>query len=312
MTTPLMRPLCAQATIATLGELRISTISMHIDGAWNCTDPTRLWIWSETKGRNRGIARAHGDKAFPWRIAAGTYSLPFLIEGIYDVGLAEYASNLWVGLQHNVEYLRENVMRPPAAPTPTRSAVLILPDGNAVTAGIQPRTFDYTPNGTETWPAVMQVIVPAGQFTPTAVPGPEDCTPTNDFIEGAIPITGDSGSLTVDMTSYWRERDEPDHCGSADDGDGNWSSAWWTYTATADGTLDLTTDGSDFDTLLAVYFGGPAMVDLNELDCDDDGGSDPGCSALSLSVTNGDFLYIAVAGYSGASGNAVLNWTFTP
>lgn len=326
MTTPLMEPLCAQATVDTLGELVVNGVSMHVDGAWNCLNPTGLWIWTDTKGQNRPIPGGHGDRAFPWRIASGTHGLPFLIEGIYDVGLGEYATSPWVGLQHNIEYLRENVIRPPAAPAKTRSASLTLPDGVVANALVQPRLLEYTPTETETWNAVMTLVVPRGEFRSDVVVPLPPCAggTTNDAIAGATELVGDSGTETLDMSGYTRERDEPDHLGNADDGTGFWASAWWTITV-PDGAgvnIDVDTIGSDFDTLLAIYYDSsvgidapphvPNMSDLSEYYSDDDSGGS-GTSAISGAFLDGGFqFWIAVAGNSGASGNAVLNWSITP
>lgn len=89
---------------------------------------------------------------------------------------------------------------------------------------------------------------------------------------------------------------------------------WYRYTATAGGTLAVTTCGSGFDTRLAVYGSCPSGGAAS-LVCSDDSavcGTGSLQSAVSLPVTAGASYWLRVGGYNGASGTGTLNVTFTP
>lgn len=154
--------LCAQDTIDTLGELTIEGLSMHIDGAWNVLNPQVLWTPVEYKGQNRRKPRAQGSRANPRRIAQGTYSLDMLIDGRWDVPAAAVAVSPWIGLQHNVRYLQSTVVNPPIAPTATRPATLVMPDGDVLAGPVQCGPLIHQGTETSVFTAVLTVIVPGG------------------------------------------------------------------------------------------------------------------------------------------------------
>lgn len=77
------------------------------------------------------------------------------------------------------------------------------------------------------------------------------------------------------------------------------------WTPTRAGSYTLTTNGSDFDTVLAIYDGCDEAA--TSLDCDDDGG-DGSQSSLTLTVEAFTTYYVVVSGYkTDARGNYVLN-----
>lgn len=82
------------------------------------------------------------------------------------------------------------------------------------------------------------------------------------------------------------------------------SSVWWSWTATADGTVTFTTTGSDFNTVLAVYTG-VAVNNLQPVGKNNDLGSSS-TSQVTADVQNGKTYMIAVDGYYGAQGNIAL------
>src|SRR5687768_18232335 len=69
----------------------------------------------------------------------------------------------------------------------------------------------------------------------------------NDRFVNAQVISGTTGSTTGSNTSANKEQGEPNH---ADNPGG--SSIWYRWTAPATGPYSFNTDGSSFDTLLAV------------------------------------------------------------
>lgn len=81
---------------------------------------------------------------------------------------------------------------------------------------------------------------------------------------------------------------------------------WWTWTARRLGTYRVTTAGSDFDTVLAVYRGS-SLASLQPVASDDDGERAAGPSVVAIKARAGDTFQIAVGGYQGATGNIVLS-----
>jgi hypothetical protein len=77
---------------------------------------------------------------------------------------------------------------------------------------------------------------------------------------------------------------------------------WW-WTAPATGIYEISTVGSDFDTVLAVL---DATCDGIELACDDDGGGD-GQAVVTLAATGGQTYVILLDGFGGATGNYQLS-----
>ncbi|HMO85361.1 MAG TPA: CARDB domain-containing protein, partial [Lacipirellulaceae bacterium] len=82
------------------------------------------------------------------------------------------------------------------------------------------------------------------------------------------------------------------------------TSAWWTWTAPADGTLTVDTFGSNFDTWLSVWTGGAVNALSLVAQNDDDGGAQ---SRIVAGVSAGTQYQIAVDGYGAATGSIALN-----
>src|SRR5262249_28825938 len=101
-----------------------------------------------------------------------------------------------------------------------------------------------------------------------------------------------------------KESGEPNHAGNS-----GGKSVWWTWMAPASGQVTIDTQGSTFDTLLAVYTG--ASVDhLSGLVSNDDSGGGT-TSQVTFAAQAGTAYHIAVDGYNGSSGNIVLHWNLT-
>lgn len=112
------------------------------------------------------------------------------------------------------------------------------------------------------------------------------------------------GSLTFSTTGSSKEPGEPNH----DDVAGG-ASEWITYQAPANGVLRVSTDGSDFDTVLAVYSGsGTNFSSLKAEATDNNSGSDGQDSVVNLSVSLGTLYFIAVDGVKGASGRVNVRY----
>lgn len=100
---------------------------------------------------------------------------------------------------------------------------------------------------------------------------------------------------------------EPAHAGFAPR-----SSVWWSFVPTSDGTVTLSTAGSSFDTVLAVYTGSAvAMLTPIASNDDDDFGED-GSSWVRFEVMQSTTYRVAVDGYLGSTGLVELGFTWAP
>ena len=86
------------------------------------------------------------------------------------------------------------------------------------------------------------------------------------------------------------------------------NSVWYRWTPPATGTYTFTTEGSDFDTVIAVYFSLTGNI-LGSRGANDDFGP-PGVftSQVTFFAFSGETFLIAVDGYGNDVGNLVLNW----
>ncbi len=127
----------------------------------------------------------------------------------------------------------------------------------------------------------------------------------NDLFANAIPLAGNSGTVSAITTNATKEFNEPAHAGNA-----GGKSVWWSFTPGADGLLSLSTTNSTFDTLMAVYTGS-SVTALTVQAFNDDSGANS-FSALSVAVRSNELYHIAVDGFDGASGVASLSYAFVP
>ncbi|MCC7373319.1 MAG: immunoglobulin domain-containing protein [Verrucomicrobiales bacterium] len=144
--------------------------------------------------------------------------------------------------------------------------------------------------------------------------------PFSDNILDRGQLPGDSGSVNNSNVGASLEPDEPRH-GSRPGG----HSVWVSWVPTADGLASLSTAGSSFDTILAIYAydrelkregAGPdnparPFQGLREVARADD--STGNASTLDqFGVRGGVRYYIAIDGFAGAQGSISLSWDFTP
>lgn len=115
---------------------------------------------------------------------------------------------------------------------------------------------------------------------------------------------GYSGSQTVSSIGAGKDPGEPNHCGVTG---GN--SIWYVIRATNNGTMFINTDGSSFDTVLAVYTAPPVITSYTQLVsvvCDNNSGLDGLDSRTSFAATSNTIYYVAVDGVGGASGTVKI------
>lgn len=86
------------------------------------------------------------------------------------------------------------------------------------------------------------------------------------------------------------------------------ASYWVSFIPEQDGVLHLNTDGSDYNTVLAVFVR-RANGNLRLMVCDNNGGTDPGTSALSVPVEAGRTNLVMIDGVRGETGNLHLNYS---
>lgn len=84
-------------------------------------------------------------------------------------------------------------------------------------------------------------------------------------------------------------------------------SAWWQFTPTSTGLMEINTKGSSINTLLGV-FKGSDLSNLVFVAGDDDSGGADKTSKLSFMAEEGVKYQIVVDGYRGVAGTYVLNW----
>ena len=117
---------------------------------------------------------------------------------------------------------------------------------------------------------------------------------------------GFSGSIAFSTFGATREQSEPNHCDVV-----GGASRWITYVAPEDGVVRFGTQGSDFDTVLAVYRGsGTSLTDLVLERCDNNSGPDRTTSAANIQVTAGEQYFVAIDGVGAATGLVRFSYQF--
>jgi hypothetical protein len=125
--------------------------------------------------------------------------------------------------------------------------------------------------------------------------------PANDSFANRVPLSGQSASTLGSNRNATKEAGEPNHAGLA-----GGSSVWWTWTAPISGTFSISTRGSDFDTILAVYTGSN-LATLTPVAANDDGPAMGADSLVSFNAVAGTPYQIAVDGFNQDSGRLLLS-----
>ncbi len=123
--------------------------------------------------------------------------------------------------------------------------------------------------------------------------------PTNDAFSAPTPLSGLPVSTAASNVSATLEAGEPVASSSAT------GSVWFSWTAPATGQVQVNTNGSNFDTMLAIWTGN-ALATLTLIGDDDDSGAGSR-SLLTFDATAGINYRIAVYGYGSDSGSITLN-----
>ena len=129
--------------------------------------------------------------------------------------------------------------------------------------------------------------------------------PVNDDFAARLPLMGGRITTTANSVGATKQPGEPDHAGNP-----GGASLWWSWTAPTDGLLTLSTEGSDFDTLLAAYTGA-APGALTLVAENDDAAPGTKTGKVKFTIVGGVTYLIAVDGKDGATGEVKLTLTFS-
>ena len=141
---------------------------------------------------------------------------------------------------------------------------------------------------------------------PPPPPPPPPPAPANNDFGNAQVIAGCSGTVNGTNIAANKQTGEPSH---SPDGNGGGGSVWYHWQAPSSGTVTFKTEGSTYDTLLAVYTGN-SVSGLTAIGKNDD--VDLGNilhSQVEFTATAGTIYKIAVDGWGGDTGNITLTWT---
>ena len=121
----------------------------------------------------------------------------------------------------------------------------------------------------------------------------------NDDFENRATLSGNYSSVSGTNSQSTAEAGEPAHVGQLAS-----RSIWWTWTPSYSGAATISTLGSQFDTLLAVYTG-QSLATLSPVASDDQSGGN-NTSQVVFQAVVGTSYQIAVDGYQGAAGQVAL------
>jgi hypothetical protein len=113
-------------------------------------------------------------------------------------------------------------------------------------------------------------------------------------------LSGWSGTVTGTTVNATKEPGEPNHAGNA-----GGHSIWYRWTPTSTGWITISTGGSSFDTLLAVYVGS-SVSSLSLVAQNDDASSSTRSSRVQFKARAWTTYWIAIDGWAGASGSVTL------
>jgi len=128
---------------------------------------------------------------------------------------------------------------------------------------------------------------------------------SDNFSEASPVPSTTSFSLNASSSFASREPKEPSHAGQPAT-----KSLWWKYVAIGNGRLRITTKGSGFDTVLAVYTGS-SLAGLIPVAANDNAVAGVNYSQVDFTTSRGTTYYLVVDGKNRASGNIKLTGSGT-
>lgn len=127
----------------------------------------------------------------------------------------------------------------------------------------------------------------------------------NDNFASAVQLSGDFGQVEGNNREATREIGEPLHAGVV-----GGTSVWYRWRASRDGQFTFTTEGSKFDTLLAVYQG-TSVGNLSQVAANDNMPTATSSRVTFTAQANTDY-YIAVDGRAGLAGSGYFRMVYSP
>ena len=121
--------------------------------------------------------------------------------------------------------------------------------------------------------------------------------PPNDNFVNAQTVSGTSGTINGTSAFATKEAGEPSH---EPDGNPGGRSVWYRWTAPSSGSATLTTAGSNYDTLLAVYTGSSVNALTGIIKNDDVQSGVITTSTVTFGAIGGTTYHFAVDGFNGA------------
>ncbi|HMJ90093.1 MAG TPA: lysyl oxidase family protein, partial [Candidatus Acidoferrum sp.] len=118
----------------------------------------------------------------------------------------------------------------------------------------------------------------------------------NDFFTNSLVLNGPTMAMPGSNAGATREPGEPIHAGNS-----GGTTVWFRWTAPSNMPVTISTEGTAFDTLLAVYRG-TSVSSLSVVANNDDAVTNDNWSRLTFNATNGVTYQIALAGFNGAFG----------
>jgi len=128
--------------------------------------------------------------------------------------------------------------------------------------------------------------------------------PFNDDFSSRARLLGELIQIRAASQGATTESGEPAHAGGAG------ATLWWTWTATTTGTVNVDTQSSTFDTVLAVYTGS-SLVDLREIVSNDNAAGQV-TSTVTFTAQAGTTYQIAAGGKGSGSGLLLVNLGSVP
>lgn len=158
------------------GSLTISSVDMNpANGAWGIVGDEKgtggyvqLWADFDVRGEDRLLPSVTGVIPYRRRRTVTSFKLRLIVVGDIIGSTSTPETDTRVGLEENIEYLRENVIDPVNTQTGTRSATLTMPSGNTRDAdihvlGVTTQTYLLSECGS-IWIATMHISIPSGRF----------------------------------------------------------------------------------------------------------------------------------------------------
>lgn len=136
--------------------------------------------------------------------------------------------------------------------------------------------------------------------------------PTNDDFNNPTIINSNTYNTTENTSGATRANDDPYYPTNCTGTGRGLASVWFSFTPNSNGTVNATTNGSDYDTVLAVWSG--ARGSLTSIACSDDVNDSLNnlTSATSANLTGGVKYYVEVISYSGTGNQSPIKRSSRP